>query len=173
MGKEHEPRPSSLSFEMVVKLAKETALEHGNHVPTLLVEGSRETALVQLQDIPDTPEGRIAQMFTLGLALGQEKSIGTLTQVFYIFEAWMSMGQGGKLPSGRPSQDPNRKEILMIANFKTRQQELKTVVLEMVRDSEGQLLDLREIKPNAGQAEFPLITAFVRGFQVGKSGKLN
>lgn len=158
---------------MVVNTAKETALKFGNHIPTLLIEGNRESVFVQLQNVPDTHDGRVQQMFTLGLTLAHEGIIGTLKQVFYISEAWMSVPQDGKLPDVRPSQDPKRVEVLIIVQVKVPQPSTQMVLLEMVRDRQGQLTALKDFKPSAGQGRSPVVNAFVRGFQMGMSGKLN
>jgi len=162
---------------MVVNLAKETALKFGNHLPTLIIEGKRESVFAQLDNVANTHEGRLRQMFTLGATLGEQGVIGSLQQMFYISEAWVSMAQKGEmLPDVPPSQDPKRKEVLVIVNFHAQRQNMQMVMLEMVRDTEGQLVALPELQRSgqAGEhAESPLVTAFVRGFQVGSSRKLN
>jgi hypothetical protein len=41
MNKEQEKRPSTFTLEEVVHIAKEVALEHGGHVPTVIAEGNK------------------------------------------------------------------------------------------------------------------------------------
>ena len=83
----------------------------------------------------------------------------------------MIVGEEGEPPSSRPSQDPKRKEVLVISNLSTSEQESRLVIFEMVRDVEGQLAELRDIQlPGENEeshAETPLLDAFVDGFRMG------
>ena len=110
-------------------------------------------------------------MLSAGYALAQSGEVGDLRQVFFISEGWMIVGEEGKLPASRPSEDPRRKEVLVISNLSTREQESRLVIFEMVRDVEGQLAELRDIQlpgeNEEGHAETPLLDAFVDGFRMG------
>jgi hypothetical protein len=82
MSHEHEPQPTPLTLEAVSRRAKEILLEHGEHVPMLLVEGSTQTLPVYLTEVADTPEGRQAQMMMAGYVLCASGEVGSLRQVF-------------------------------------------------------------------------------------------
>ena len=83
----------------------------------------------------------------------------------------MSIGEEDKSLALRPSEDPRRKEVLVISNLSTKEQESRLVILEMVRGVEGQLAELRDIQlpgeNKEGHAETPLLDAFVDGFRMG------
>ena len=83
----------------------------------------------------------------------------------------MVVGEEDKPPAPRPSEDPKCKEVLVISNRSTSEQESRLVIFEMVRDVEGQLAELRDIQlPSVNEkshAETPLLDAFVDGFRMG------
>ncbi len=65
--------------------------------------------------------------------------------------------------------------MLSISGLKVQEDELQMVALEMVRDSKGELVELKEFMRSQTkdvQAESPILAAFVVGFRVGRSGKL-
>lgn len=86
-------------------------------------------------------------------------------------EGWMIVGEEGRPTASRPSQDPKRKEVLVISNLLTRKQRSRLVIFEMIRDVEGQLTELRDIQlpdeNGEGHAETPLLDAFADGFRMG------
>ncbi len=172
--KENEQRPIPLTLEDIARLAKEVAMEHGGHVAMIVAEGSRRSVIGQLLQFSRTHEGRVRQMFAAGFTLGRSGEVGALRQVFFVSEAWMSAASEGKLPDVPPSQDPNRKEVLIITSLKLEGQQTGMVILEMVRDAEGQLTELRDFQRTEGgeeRVESPLLSAFVQGFRAG--GKVN
>ena len=144
-------------------------MEDGNHVPILIVEGSRGLAISQMRDVPDTHDERLLLMRSLGQAAATSRKLGLLKQVFFISEGWMSLGDQGRPPELRPSEDPNRKEVLIISGLelKARQKSLK--LFEMIRDPEQRVVDLAELIPphdKDGRIEIPLLDAFVEGFRL-------
>ena len=175
MNKERENRPSTFTLEEVVRIAKEVALEHGGHVPTLIAEGNKRAFGGQIANLPETHEDRVRWMLSAGYALAQSGEVGDLRQVFFISEGWMVVGDEGAPLASRPSLDPKRKEVLVISNLSTREQESQLVIFEMVRDVEGQLAELRDIQlpdeNEEGHAETPLLDAFVDGFRMGVSDR--
>jgi hypothetical protein len=174
MHSERDPKPHAITFEEVTRVAKEMLLQHGNHVPTLIVEGSKETVVTQVLDVADTNEGRVQQMFEVGYSLARSGEVGTLRQVYFVIETWMSTVDPGEQPAIRPSQDPQRKEILLITSVSVPQREQKAAVLEMVRDQTGHLTELRDLPfDDEGVGENRLLTAFVVGFTVASSAKFN
>ena len=97
--------------------------------------------------------------------------MGELQQVIFISEGWMSTGEGPP-PESRPSQDPARKEVLLVSNLTIRDHRSRMVIFKMVRDVEGELTELRDLQLHGeygeGQAETPLLDAFADGFYIGK-----
>jgi hypothetical protein len=112
---------------------------------------------------------RQRQMFQAGFALAQENALDVLRQVFHISEGWLSVGQPGKKPHYPPSQDPNRKEVLLVSRLNVGAAQNEIRVWEMLRDSAGKLTDLVEFQSGAGEAANPLLDAFASGFAMGSS----
>jgi len=138
MNDERDNRPARMTLEEVARLAKASALEHGGHVAMVIAEGSNRSVVGQLPELAATHEGRARQMFGAGLALGQRGEVGNLEQVFFVTEGWMSGGEG-RLPQIPPSQDPNRKEVLVVSNFTVQERTTRMVILEMIRDRRDSL----------------------------------
>ena len=169
MNKETEPQPV-LSIEKVARLARETLLRDGRHVPTLIAEGSQSGAIIQFAEFGDTFEKRQQQMTQAGFVLARDNAVGLFQQAFLISEGWMSMSEGDKPPTMPPSQDPNRKEVLTISGLQVDNQRLSMVVFEMIRNPEGRLTELKSFEPapkDEMSAESPLLEAFVFGFAMG------
>jgi hypothetical protein len=65
--------------------------------------------------------------------------------------------------------------VLVISNLSIREQESRLVIFEMIRDVEGQLAELIDIRlpseNGEGHAETPLLDAFVDGFRMGVSDR--
>jgi hypothetical protein len=164
------PDRQPLSLEQVTQSASELLLRDGFHQATVIAEGTQQTIITQPPVIPATHEGRVNAMLTLGLAVARVGEIGVLFQVFFVAEAWMSVSQEGKLPHNPPSKDPQRKEVLVIANLRVWTQEQALVLLDMLRDTSGHLSELKEYLPsNAGLTDVysPLLAAFAYGFSRG------
>lgn len=174
MSKEKRQPESHLRLQDVLQLAEEVILRDGHHLPTLLVEGSTDYLIMQMPGLPSEPEARQAMLFAVGALLSTEHSVGSLRQVFLITEGWLSVEHDGKPPVERPSQDPRRKEVLVIAAVypPTGKQALK--LREMIRDANGQLIDLLIYRPPGKEVEpeSPLLQAFVAGYQINKGPAL-
>ena len=157
-----------LTLETVVGIARQVTLQNGRHAPTLMVEGQRHTAIIQLARIADSFDARAAQMARIGWLLAHSDEVGSLRQVFFITEAWMSTVKDGELPDTRPSQDPDRLEVLTVSGLSVETGQTQMALYEMQRDGHGQLQTLRDLNeqlasPNS-RAESPLLNAFVLGF---------
>jgi hypothetical protein len=174
MNKDREPRPGPLTIEKVAEIAKETVLRDGYHIPTVLVSGSQQDVAIQITEIADTSEERQRQMYYAGLTLAQEHVVGVPQQIFLISEGWASVGTEDNPPMTPPSQDPNRKEVLLIAHSNVLTVEDNVLTFEMLRDTEGKLVGLTQLheKTEGRQAESPLIRAFVVGFAMGLGGSV-
>jgi len=168
-SEEQEPEPTPFTLEEVVRVAKETTLQDGWHMPTVLADDGRVSVVLQMTEMGKTHQERVAMMNAAGFALGKSDTIGQLEQVFFITEAWMSMPPGGELTLP-PSQDPNRIEVLLISQLEVAERRGDLVMFEMIRDGE-QLVDLKEFAPRGEKDlsfDSPLLDAFANGFQMGR-----
>lgn len=122
-----------------------------------------------------TFEGRKQQMSIAGRALAYEGTAGRVRSVYFVTEAWLSQAREGKLPAVRPSQDPQRKEVLIVSGLSGligHRRQISLAVYEMVRDERGALRELRDYTfPEDPRlvADTPLLEAFLDGF-AGKGG---
>jgi hypothetical protein len=168
------PHYGRLNIEMIAAKALDIVLENGTHSPTLIVNGSKENTVLVMDTFALTHALRMQQMAMFGFAFGLSGRTGKLQQVFLISEAWMSSAKEGQLPSVSPSEDPERKEILIIVSLNLIEDAREATVFEMVRDSEAVLRELKNFlsddKPQLS-SESPLLDAFVIGFQIG-SGEI-
>ena len=89
----------------------------------------------------------------------------------------MSMAKKGGAIEVPPSQDPNRKEVLIISSSSDVQaRRASLVVFEMLRDGEGQLVELEQlhtVEDEDLRVASPLLNAFVEGFRLEMRSKLN
>lgn len=53
-------------------------------------------------------------MFVAGQALARDSGAEQLRSVYFVSEAWLSQAQDGRLPDVPPSQNPQRKEVLIV-----------------------------------------------------------
>jgi hypothetical protein len=162
-------RPFTL--EVVSQLAKESTLKYGGHVPTVIAEGSKGRVVGELQDLPDTHEGRVQTMMVTGFGIAQTGEVGRLKEVFFISEAWMSRPADGS-PHVLPSEDPARQEVLLVSSLNIMTQRGGLKVFEMKRDAEGQVVAVEDFHSEVTE-ENPLLWAFVDGFEMGKTSRVN
>ena len=89
---EEEPEQTGrrLTMAWVTEKAVEVALRDGGHFPALIIEGRKSVTFGNLIELPDTHEERMHMMFVAGQVMGTSRQVGTLRQVFFICEAWMS-----------------------------------------------------------------------------------
>ena len=171
MSKEQDKYDDTL--EAVAQLAKESALKHGGHVPTLVVEGRNVSVIAPLLDLPPTHDARCLLMFAAGAGLRREGKIGDIKQVFFICEGWLSVANQNGTFDLPPSKDPNRVEVLLISRLIIQSHRHDLMVFEMIRDAEDRLCELRDFEPLGGKSDThaasPLLDVFMEGFHVGKS----
>jgi hypothetical protein len=170
MSQEQAPRPSGLSLEAVAELAQETLLKDGAHLPTVIAEGSAQTVVTQLPDLGRSHDERFHKLFLAGVQIARQAPVGVLHQAFFICEAWMSVGKPGQLPAQPPSQDPQRKEVLVVAGLEMQAARVQVRIFEMVRETDGRLVELKAFEPGGGEtphSESPLLAAFALGYAAG------
>jgi hypothetical protein len=168
MDKEREQQPQRLTLEVVSQTAQAETLKHGHHPPTIIAQGSEQSIIAPLENLDDTHEGRVARMMSAGFAIGHSGKFGLLEDVFFISEAWMSVGH--EPPKMSPSQDPNRIEVLLISGLKVIEHEAKMILFEMIRSKKGKLIRLKEFDlpgEEDRQLESPLLDAFIYGYAMG------
>lgn len=171
-----ERRPGRYSFEELTRIAREVTLSYGHHVPTLVVQGDKEPVVVQIPSLPPTHEQRLRMMFTAGSALAESGALTSLEEVFFISEGWMSVAAEDGLPEVPPSQDPQRREVLIVSGLEVKTGQAGMTIFEMLRDEEGNLAELAEIEQQGRedtQVESPLLDAVVAGFQRTLRGRFN
>jgi hypothetical protein len=164
VSKESENQPLSLTLERVAQVARETALRDGGHAPMVIAEGSVNATAVEIGALGDSHEIRMAQMRVAGYVLGRQANIGKLLQVFFISEGWMSVASKGRLPATKPSEDPNRVEILLINHILLETNATQIVAYEMIRANDDKLVGLRKLpdmEREGGQAQNFLLNAFI------------
>lgn len=164
MPKENTSKPP-LPFREVIRVAREVTLRDGYHRPTVIVDGSLNTIATQIDQLAPTHEGRAQQMFLLGAILAEQEEFGVLQQVFLITEAWMSVTTLENPVQARPSQDPNRKEILAVSRLQFEPLQTDIVVFEMQRNEKGNLVRLAQqaASEKVDSAESPLLQALAIG----------
>ena len=165
-----------ISFEEIISNAKERMLLDGKIEPILVIESSKSLVIVPLQDMPETHGERIGLMRFLGQFTAKSGKVNQLQQVFMVTEGWMSKATKSKPSKMRPSQDPNRKEVLIISGIQMRERKKHLKLFEILRDSNEHVVSLEGFFPNEKQdesVEIPLLEAFVYGFQMAFQTKYN
>lgn len=164
MSKENENKPLVLTLELVAQVAKEATLREGGHAPMIIAEGNINTSAIEIGALGNSHEIRMAQMRAAGYMLGRRATIGNLLQVFFISEGWMSVANKGRLPATKPSEDPNRVEILLINHLLLKTNATQIVAYEMIRANDDKLVGLRKLpdmEREGGQAQNFLLNAFI------------
>lgn len=142
-------------------------MRDGYHAPTLIIDGSIRPVIVQIDGLAPTFEGRAQQMFVAGQALARDGGAGQLRSVYFVSEAWLSQAQDGRLPDVPPSQDPQRKEVLIVNGVEVKSHRARVAIYEMMRDEQENLREIREINlpdDSSTSSESRLLEAFLTGF---------
>jgi len=171
-----ERNQNPITLEEIVSNAKEIMLRDGNHVPVLIMEADNKVVAGQIRDMPPTHGERVELMRFLGQAAAKSGRVSHLEQVFMVSEGWMSEPSEDKPTSLRPSEDPNRKEVLIISAIQTRERKKHLKVYEVSRDKYEQVTSIEEFSPedkSEATVEVPLLDAFVQGFQTAFRTKFN
>lgn len=172
MRPEHEHQPIRFDLDIITRMVTEVALQAGGHTPTVFFDNGARLGIIHIPDFADTHAERAQQMFAIGFTLARAERIRLLKQVFLVSEAWLSLWPPGNPPEPlpSPSQDPDRREVLMIAGLHLATQQADLALLEMIRDAAGDLTELRSMAAPASSAEqisSPLLVALVLGFDAG------
>jgi len=160
-----------ITIEEIIDSAKEYVLRFGEHPPTLYAKGTLKKVVIPFDRFPDTHENKVLFLAHAGRRLAQKGTIGTLTDVFFVSEAWIGIPKkdGSFI---QPSRDPKRKEVVIISGLDVRTDTQSLAVLAIVRGSNGELRELKETPfPKDGEVKSPLLPAFVLGYTFGTSAK--
>ena len=171
MTPEREQRePDHISFEEVISNATEIMLQDGQHVPVVIMDTNTNIFVGQIPNMPATHKERVELMSFLGEAAGKSGRVDQLQQVFMVSEGWLSIATENKQAELRPSQDPERKEVLIVSNIQIQEHKKRLKVFEILRNNDEQVVGLQEIMPDKDPqdqtVDIPLLDAFVQGFQM-------
>jgi hypothetical protein len=164
------------TFDDLIADAVQHTLETGFHLPTVFAVGTKIVA-VMIGDMPGTHDERAAVMYFLGFQTARQP-IGQLRDVVFVMEAWMAHAEPGETEMRiRPSEHPQRKEILALSHYSLRESKLELVSYEMIRDASGKLIDLVKnadtrtdktgVSPESG-----LVDAYIQGYLDSRRGQL-
>jgi hypothetical protein len=154
-------------LEMVIDTAIKTILEKGEHMPTLYVEyKNREVALIFMTGVPDDTLARQKYFFVAGRKVGMESPGRKVKQLIFADEGWMAshpVDAPSPYPYKRPSDDPDRKEVLLIQSVDVSNGEVKQSLqtFEMLR-GDG-TIDLLAGKRMTEDVSCYLLVAFLAG----------
>src|SRR5688572_10646540 len=170
-----EQEHDHITLEEIISNAKEIMLRDGNHVPVLIVESGKSLVAGQIPDLPATHGERLQLMGFLGQAAAKSGRVDQLQQVFMVSEGWMSTPSRDESAQLRPSQDPNRKEVLIISAVQVRDRKNHLKLFEVLRDDNEKVVRLEEFlsEEKKESVEVPLLDAFVQGFQMAFRTKFN
>jgi hypothetical protein len=160
-----------MSFDEFIPLAAELLLRTGTVTPTVIVETQRALSVGHIPDMPDTYQERVELMRFLGEETAKSGRVEQIDQVFMVTEGWMSEHE-----EGRPSDDPDRKEVLIISAIQVKEQKKLLKLLEITRNSDQDVTHLKDVaadREGEGSADLPLLEAFVQGFQTAFRAKYN
>jgi hypothetical protein len=136
----------------------------GSHEPTLFVLGTKDKVVMQLPRGEDHLE-RIEIMTKVGIQVGKSGQIGDVELVVFVDEAWAGPP---RTPYVRPSEDPNRMEVLLISALDPKTNKQTVQMYNCVRDSKGAVVELKPSSMGETEAESPLLPAFLTGFRLFK-----
>ncbi len=175
MSPERDQNP--ITIEEIISKATEIMLRDGNHVPTLIMEANNKLVASQLPSMPGTHGERVEFMRFVGQVAAKSGKVNQLQQVFMVTEGWMSEPREDRPSEIRPSQDPNRKEVLIISAFQIKKRKKQMEILEILRDSNEQVVSLEKFLPDIekkdASVDVPLLEAFAQGFQTAFRTKFN
>jgi len=118
---------------------------------------------------------RCLQMYAVGQELAVRYPTIQPQYAFLLTEAWLSFVDGA--PNVLPSQDPNRKEVLVVSGCQIDPYQVSLRAYEMIRDAQGKLLDLRRLSEGLESepvtCESPLLDAFLMGYKAARSAVVN
>ena len=172
-----ERNQDPITLDEIISNAKEIMLRDGKYVPVLIVKADNKLVAGQIPDMPATHGERVELLRFLGQAAAKSGKVNQLQQIFMATEGWMSTASEDKSAELRPSEDPNRKEVLIISAIQMKERKKNRKVFEILRDSSEQVVGLEEFLPDEKKkdksVEVPLLDALVQGFQTAFRTRFN
>jgi len=159
-----------MKFEQLTEMVKEVCLKQGEHVPQIFVQGSKNTVMAILADLPEDFKKRHKGFFVAGAKIALEADIGLLQSVYFASEGWMSRVKKDEKMSTRPKDDPKRVECLILAGTDMENSKDNFICFEMLRNKDKKLTGLKPLdKKGETSYKSPLIEAFIAGFFAAKA----
>lgn len=162
-----------MDLASITSLASETLLQHGSHLPTLLIEfeGRRAPLRSSLRFFPSKAEQKEEFLYWRGRRMARQHGHRTVRHVWLVMEAWMNRPEPG-MPSVAPSLDPRREEVLLVLELNARDFSQAFEGRKMIRNQAGKLIDLQPLKETMPEADDlqvtgTLLLAFLAGFVEG------
>ena len=107
-------------------------------------------------------------MLQSGFTVAEWGKIGELVQVIYVCEAWASPPRA---PFDRPSEDPNRSEVLLCNALDVATNTKSLEMFTCVRDKTNAVVDLQPMpRKSPVEVSSELLPSFVAGFRAFKHG---
>jgi len=160
-------------MDNVIKQATKTIIKLGYHVPQVVVYGSRNNTMGIMSDFPAESDQKRELLMSLGAKMREANILGDLEEVFLISEAWMSVCKKGVSPNLAPSEDPARKEILMIFHQNILEGKTDGKMFDIIRGENKQIMELKVggLESEYTSVESPLLEAFLTGFRYPQFAK--
>jgi hypothetical protein len=154
-----------MNISDILSMAKESIMKNGEHAPMLYVEGKQgDVTMAYFADLPATTLERQIMLFGLGREHGITHPDNPVQEVYFISEAWVSTAMHkGKPKYNAPSEDPNKKEMLIVLHLDGSTAKTTMHRFEMQRDGSGALMDLLTIPDDLGDIHDKLLPSFLAG----------
>ena len=156
-------------IEHIRKGCIEAILASGVQPPTIFVIGDKGVAMEVLDFLPETTALKSEKLFKSGFDIGFRNEVGNLTAVAFATEGWMISQRTTDEDTGEvlpPSESPDRVEVVLITT-KTYEGNANDIFMyEMLRDGNGDLIDLSGDAHQIHSVKSPLIDALAAGVAV-------
>jgi hypothetical protein len=137
----------------------------GSFQPTLFVHGTEGRVFTTLP-FGETNEERIAIMTEAGIQFAKSDRVGNVERVYFVSEAWVSPARDRYT---KPSQDPNRREVLIFNSLDCRSEAQGLEMYACIRNWKQEIVDLKRIpEPAGGSVGGRLLPSFLAGFRLFK-----
>lgn len=157
-----------MTLNDIEEAACDTMLSTGQHIPQLIVVGTKHIGISLLNSMPNDFEDRQKALFNAGYTIGASKKLGIVMDIYFIAEAWMSILDDHEIMQKRPSEDPKRIEVLAIHKLDLVNNAKNMSVFRVIRNSQGKIVKLqKQDNKEASEIRSPLVEAFAEGYHEG------
>jgi hypothetical protein len=164
------------------KIAGETLEKQGGHIPQICLYGSTNKVIFMVfaGEMPSESTKRHESFRKLGYEMGRKhqtaEEVGSLDEIYFISEAWLSVKKKSEVDTNgfpkdgiSPSQDPERKEALIISGMKYKTGKAVMISKEITRHQGNPTIDMKPEKPT--QCQSFILEAFVNGYKAGEKDR--